>query len=98
MAMCAVYTALHCTAQAFKDSTVKAAATFTGNAGSFARCMLQLYWHAQQTIARSTSTNAQARCCSMTPRDLTSWIKGLDRCVAVCTTYLAVRVSVCVCP
>jgi hypothetical protein len=66
--------------QAFGSSTQKQAAALANQAGSYARCMVQLYQQLQAAFGSSYGSSSSSKVhCSFNPRHLTSWVQGLQR-------------------
>lgn len=65
--------------QAFGSSTQKQAAALAGQAGSYARCLVQLYQQVQAAFGSSCGSGGGKVHCSFNPRHLTSTVQGLQR-------------------
>jgi hypothetical protein len=65
--------------QAFGSSTQKQAAVLASQAGSYARCMVQLYQQLQASLGSSYGSSGSKVHCSFNPRHLTAWVQGLQR-------------------
>lgn len=76
--------------QAFTNSKRKQAGALVQQAPSIARAMLQVY-QGLHALSCSAGGSAGMRHCSFTPRDLTAWVEGLQRCVCMCVVVIGIR-------